>query len=231
MARKEANRDELDHAIHAVVRRARAPRGVPSPGRGEPGDDELLRYVEGLLSPAERKEIEEALAKSPYAASRVAILESALGETGDGPSTLTRAARYVFAVGQGALEFLRGATDPVQAPSVAWATRSAGASPAAAESFYEFHHAFGSVDAHLKIEHVAPARLDVQLSLSRADQGNTAPVTDARITVTRAGRVIDSMPVEESGSATLSGLEPARYELELRRGGKLLGTLKLDFLK
>ena len=232
MARKESNRDELDRAIHEVVRRARAPKGVPSPGRGEPGDDELLRYVEGLLSPSERKEIEEALARSPYSASRVDILKSALAETGEGPGTLTRAARYVFAMGQGALEFLRGATEPLQAPSVAWATRSAGAAPAA-ESFYEFHHAFGPVDAHIKIEHVAPSRLDVQLCLSRTEPGKTepVPVRDGRITVTRGGHVIDSMPVEESGSATLSGLEPARYELELRRGGKLLGTLKLDFLK
>ena len=233
MSRKESNRDELDRAIQEVVRRARAPRGVPSPGRGEPGDDELLRYVEGLLSPAERKEIEEALAKSPYSASRAEILKSALGETGEGPSTLTRAARYVFAMGQGALEFLRGSTEPLQAPSVAWSTRSAGAASAAAESFYEFHHAFGPVDAHLKIEHVAPSRLDVQLSLSRTEEGQTEPipVRDGRITLTRGGHVIDSMPVEESGTATLSGLEPARYELELRRNGKLLGTLKLDFLK
>ena len=231
MARKDTNRDELDRTIRKVLRQARAPRGVPSPGRGEPGDDDLLRYLEGLASPSERREIEEALAQSPYSTSRVEILKSALAETGEGPRTLTRAARYVFAMGQGALEFLRGATEPVQAPSVAWATRSSGPAPAAAESFYEFHHAFGPVDAHLKIEHVAPSRLDVQLSLSSADKGKVGPVTDARITVTRSGRVIDSMPVEESGSATLSGLEPARYELELRRGGKILGTLKLDFLK
>jgi hypothetical protein len=186
--------------------------------------------VEGLLPPADKKRFEEALKHQPYTQSRLEALRAALAETGQGPSLAERAARYVFAVGQGALEFLRGATDPLQVPSVAWATRSSSsigaAKTPATESFYEFIHAFGSIRAHVKIEHVAPSRLDVQLSLEEKSR----PITDARITVTRGGHVIDSMPVEESGSATLSGLEPARYELEIRRGGKIAGTLKLDFL-
>jgi hypothetical protein len=234
VSRKEQQRDELDRAIQRVLRQARTPRGVPIPGRGEPGDDELLRYVEGLLLPAERRHVEEALKNSPYSQSVVETLRTALAETGQGPGLTERAARYVFAMGQGALEFLRGATDPLQAPSVAWATRSAGAAPSTTtDSFYEFVHPFGPVQAHVKIEHVASSRLDVQLSLhlSGDDQGKTKPVTDARITLIRGGHIIDSMPVEESGSATLASLEPACYELEIRRAGKLLGTLKLDFLR
>lgn len=209
-----------------MLRQARAPRGVPEPARGEPDDDEVLRYVEGLLPPAEKKRVEEALARHPYSQSRVEALQGALSETGEGPSLLARAARYVFAVGQGALEFLRGSTEPLQVPSVAWATRSGKPAQAEPESFYEFRHSFGSIEAHIKIEHVAASRLDVQVSLEEKGK----PVTDARLTLTLRGHVIDSMPMEESGSATLSGLEPARYELEVRRGGKVAGTLKLDFL-
>jgi hypothetical protein len=227
--RKDTNRDELDRAIQGMLRDARIPRGVPSPAPGEPDDDDVLRYVEGLLPPADKKRFEEAMARHPFTQSRVEALQGGLSESGEGPNLVERAARYVFAVGQGALEFLRGATDPLHVPSVAWATRSATPAPAHAashDSFYEFLHAFGALRAHVKIEHVASSRLDVQLSLEEKSQ----PVTDARISVIRSGQVVDSMPVEESGSATLSSLEPDRYELEIRRAGKIVGTLKLDFL-
>jgi hypothetical protein len=183
--------------------------------------------VEGLLSPSEHKHMVERLKAYPYSQSRVDVLQAALAETGEGPSAVQRAARYVFAVGKEALEFLRGATEPLQVPSVAWATRSArGPAAAPAESFFEFRHAFGMILAHIKVEHVAPSRLDLQLSLEE----KAKPVADARVTVTRDGQVVDSLPVEESGSATLSSLEPARYELEIRRGGAVAGTLLLDFL-
>jgi len=55
---------------------------VPSPAHGEPGDDELLRYLDDLMSPEERTEFELQLLDSPYASARVEILAAALAECG-----------------------------------------------------------------------------------------------------------------------------------------------------
>jgi hypothetical protein len=58
---------------------------VPRPAEGEPSDDQLLRYLDNLMSPDERTEFELALLDSPYAAARVEILAAALEECGWSP--------------------------------------------------------------------------------------------------------------------------------------------------
>jgi hypothetical protein len=65
--------------LRAAVR-VRCP--VPVPTDGEPGDEELLRYLDNLMSSEERTEFELKLLDSPYAAARVEILASALEECG-----------------------------------------------------------------------------------------------------------------------------------------------------
>jgi hypothetical protein len=68
--------------LRAAVR-VRCP--VPAPADDEPGDDELLRYLDGLMTPEERTCFEMTLLDSPYAAARVEILASALSECGWAP--------------------------------------------------------------------------------------------------------------------------------------------------
>jgi hypothetical protein len=58
---------------------------VPSPAQGDPDDDQLLRYLDGLMSPEERTEFETQLLDSPYASARVEILAAALAECGWAP--------------------------------------------------------------------------------------------------------------------------------------------------
>ncbi len=60
--------------------RVRCP--VPAAADGEPSDDELLRYLDNLMDPAERTDFELRLLDSPYASARVEILASALEECG-----------------------------------------------------------------------------------------------------------------------------------------------------
>ena len=55
---------------------------VPDPAMGEPTDDDLLRYLDGLMTPDERTEFELQLLDSPYASARVEILAAALAECG-----------------------------------------------------------------------------------------------------------------------------------------------------
>jgi hypothetical protein len=60
---------------------------VPDPIDGEPGDDDLLRYLDDLMAPEERTEFELKLLDSPYASARVEILAAALAECGWAPPT------------------------------------------------------------------------------------------------------------------------------------------------
>ncbi len=65
--------------LRAAVR-VRCP--LPDALDGGPADEELLRYLDNLMSPSERTELELRLLDSPYAAARVEILAAALEECG-----------------------------------------------------------------------------------------------------------------------------------------------------
>jgi hypothetical protein len=58
---------------------------VPNPADGDPSDEELLRYLDNLMSDDERTEFELKLLDSPYAAALVEILAAALSECGWAP--------------------------------------------------------------------------------------------------------------------------------------------------
>jgi hypothetical protein len=55
---------------------------VPSPVQGEPDDDQLLRYLDNLMSSEERADFEVQLLDSPYTWACVEILAAALAECG-----------------------------------------------------------------------------------------------------------------------------------------------------
>ena len=57
-----------------------------------------------------------------------------------------------------------------------------------------------------------------------------APVTDARASLRRAGKLLESVRIRE-GLADFADLEPAEtYEMEIKREGSTLGELCLSFL-
>lgn len=238
MAHKNSDsRDRLDQLIGKGLRAAHHPRNIPSPSRSEPLDDELLRYLDGSASAEERGRVDLAMQASPFTRDRIEILREALAEAGHGPSAVTRAARYVFVVAKDAFELLRGSTAPLGMPALAAATRGGDAAAAprsgTGQCYFEFTQPFEDVDAHLKIEHVTRSKpkagpsIDVQIKLIAA---SGQPAKDARVTLLRAGRTIDSVPVEENGAATFAGLEQDRYELDVRRNGKSVGKVHLDFV-
>jgi hypothetical protein len=57
-------------------------RAVPAPSPDDPSDDELLRFLDGLMDEPERLAFAERLERSPYAKARVQILADALAENG-----------------------------------------------------------------------------------------------------------------------------------------------------
>jgi hypothetical protein len=216
--------DPLDRAIAAAIAAGRAPRGLPRETPGDPTDDQILRVVEGWASDAERAAVDA----SPLAAARAEIVAAALAEaTPAAPSAAMRAARYVFAVARDTLTFLRGATQPVAAPELAWATRS---SPTAGgERLTELRHRFGDLDAQVRVEHVTRKTQTVDLEVRLVDQ-ERRPAGAGRITLRRGGLALDSVPLDAAGAALFTGLAPASYELELRATGQIVGVMVLEFL-
>jgi hypothetical protein len=63
----------------------------------------------------------------------------------------------------------------------------------------------------------------VQLAVSQ----HGAPLDGVRIKLLRDGRPVDSAPTER-GRCVFSALKPARYELEIRKGGTEVGRFVLD---
>jgi anti-sigma factor RsiW len=57
-----------------------APTSDDARAGGEPSDDELLRFLDGALSPDEESALEARIAASPLASARLEILADALAE-------------------------------------------------------------------------------------------------------------------------------------------------------
>jgi hypothetical protein len=217
-------RDQLDRLIARHVRAARRPDGVPVPGSAEPGDEELLRVIEGSASAEERVQVAEAAARSAWTRDRLEILKESLAETGH-TSAVERAARYVFAVARDAMQLLRGATEPVAAPAAAHTLRKGGSADtsSAGDAYFEFDHDFDDVHAVLRVEHVPRDTGSIDLQI-RVDTAQT------RVTLLRGAHTVDSTPVDDRGIATFTGLDAVRYRLEVRRSGRLAGSVILDFI-
>ncbi len=223
----ETGRDAVDVQVAQKLRALRLARPVPAPGPDEPTDEELLRYIDGAVKGSERERLEERIAASPYASARVGVVVEALRDSGfpvpKRESAAAKAARYVFRYAQGALTFLRGSDMP---EALAPALQVRGAATAQDESFYEFTHQFDAVAARLQIERVEGRGFELQLTLSERDQ----PVEGARVTLRQAGRTVDSASTE-GGRCSFAGLTPARYQIDVRRGGDEVGTLHVDVLQ
>jgi hypothetical protein len=234
---ERAQRDDLDAALSAHVRAAR-----PAPAElsaGAPSDDEILRYVDGAMDEPERAAFEERLAEQPEAVDRIAVVASALQATGfassaaprEAPGTraLKAASRFVFQLSQGALTFLRGTTLPLALePAPAVRSRAASAPPRFFEVVTHYPFETGEIEARLSVEAATADAshsdaIDLQLQVTRPG----AALEGIRVKLLRDGRPIDSTPTEH-GRCTFTGLQPARYELEIRKGGTEVGRLILD---
>jgi anti-sigma factor RsiW len=202
-------------------------------GSDVPSDDEILRYVDGAMSPNEREAFEARLADHDEAAARVAVVAEALQETGYGPvptreaaagGASSTAARFVFRLSEGVLTFLRGSALPHSLePALAVRAQAPSQSP----SFFEFVQRYpfdtGEIEAALALEAAPPHAVDVQIAV----QQHGAPLDGVRVKLLRDGRPVDSAPTER-GRCTFAGLRAARYELEIRKGGTEVGRFVLD---
>lgn len=214
---------ELRDALHAI----RLARGIPAPTGEEPADEALLRYAEGTATAQERHAVEAMLAKSPYARDALAILSQGLGDAGEAaepaaePSPARDLVRLVLVVAEGALQFLRGDLQPV---AVAGAAAVRGAA-AAAPTYCEFSTSMGDLGVGLALDRAAE-RVDARMVLT----SHGAPVNDARVSLSREGRALISVPCEVDGSLTFGIPSDGLYLVEVRRHGQVVGRFALDLI-
>lgn len=223
---KDSGRDALDAQVAAKLRALRLGARLPEPGPDEPSDEELLRYIDGAVSGAERERLEERIAKSPYATARVGVVVEALRDCGYPAPKVDpvgrRVARYVFRRAADAFTFLRGSESPA---ALAPALAVRGAQPIHDAGFYEFTHHFDQVAATLQVEGVSASGFALQLTLT--DGGK--PVEGARVTLRSGGKTVESAQTED-GTCAFAGLTASQYQLDVKRGADAIGTLHVDVL-
>lgn len=232
------DRDTKDLLLTVITRRAlgRSQRSLPAPSAID--DTLLVRCADGLLSAAERDDLERRLVSDADARDRLGILAGGLDEAGLPHAPVTDASavahaagavsRYVFHVAGGLFELLRGgAGGTALQPAAVRGTASA--APTGFQIDREFQTAQGVVQARF------------ELHAERADEGDGAlvdlvvhvaplgggPIEGIRCKLLRDGRPIDSREVETVG-CTFSHLGPARYDIELRKGGVEIGRVLFD---
>ena len=229
-----AARDDRDRALTAWARRALERKHGALPPASDIDDELLVRYVDGALTDGERASLEARLLIDLDAKERVGILAGALNEAGHpGPrlpdSILVKsgkAARYVFHVAAGLFEVLRGQGVSALAPELAVRSGLAGSDAGRVTGYQidrEFQTTQGALSARVEL-HADPDAL-VDLVVHVGMDGRATPGVRAKLL--REGRPVDSREIEEQG-CTFARLDPARYALELRKGGVEVGTLMFD---
>jgi hypothetical protein len=238
---KKESRDAQDRVLSALTHRALGRKRSSLPAPSDLDDDLLVRYLDGALSADERSALERRLVIDLDAKERLAILTGALDDSGwastppaEHEDVLSRAAlaisRYVFHVAGGLVELLRGEGATALAPAPV-----RGTSPSVAPTGFQidrlFHTAQGPLAARFELHaersdpRPEPGQALVDLVVRVDADGQ--PVEGVRCKLLREGRAIDSREVEALG-CTFTRLGPARYDVELRKGGVEIGRVLLD---
>ena len=214
-----------DKELRECLQALRLARGMPAPSGEEPADEALLRYAEGTATGQERRAVEELLAKSQYARDALGILTQALAEVGEAPAVEATPARdfvrLVLVVARDALQFLRGDIQPVAVAGAAVVRGQAGAAP----TFCEFATSMGDLGVGLALDRAAE-RVDARMVLT----SRGAPVNDARVSLSRDGRALISVPCEVDGSLSFGIPSDGCYLVEVRRHGQVVGRFALDLI-
>lgn len=233
-----SERGAQDRILSALSRRALSRKHGSLPTASDVDDELLLRYADGALTGAERTAFERRVLADADVRERLGILTGGLTDTGHARPTqpagiVDRATRQVFHVAHGLLELLRGGEGATQLATASLRGNVDPGRPTAFQIDRMFQTATGPLAARFELhaeradvagDAIARAAL-VDLVVHVGADG--APVEGVRCKLLRDGRPIDSREVEAVG-CTFTRLGPARYDVELRKGGVEIGRVLFD---
>jgi hypothetical protein len=127
----------------------------------------------------------------------------------------------VLTVTRDALEYLRGDLQPVAVAGAVAVRGEAGAAP----TYCEFSTSMGDLGVALALDR-AVERVDARMVLT----SHGTPVSDARVSLSREGRSLISVPCEVDGSLTFGIPSDGCYLVEVRRRGQVVGRFALDLI-
>jgi Tfp pilus assembly protein PilW len=180
--------------------------------------------MEGTARGRERRAIEECLSRSQRGRDVLAILTQALADVGQEAAEEAPAGglvRLVLLVTRDALQFLRGDLQPVAVAGVGVVRGAAAGAP----TYCEFSTSMGDLGVAVALDR-AVARVDARMVL----MSRSGPVNDARVSLSRDGRPIISVPCEQDGSLSFGIPPDGCYLVEVRRQGHVVGRFALDLI-
>ncbi|MDY0000205.1 MAG: hypothetical protein RBU30_02805 [Polyangia bacterium] len=222
------HRDTLDGLLVEAAALALQHPSLPFPDPEDPGDELILRYLDGELDPMEREEYRQRITRSPFYRERLAALKDSIAEAeGVAPSSQAAASRPLrlsFLLGKDGLRFLFGSLAPRSLVAVPVATRGRVAEKREESCFFDFAHRFDDLDFLILLERVSASRLDLQLQL----QGEPRTTRPLRVNLSnRQGAILDSQPVD-GGLARFSSMPPSCHRISITDPQREIGQILLD---
>ncbi len=230
-------RDALDDEISSLAREVSGVKLGSLPEASSIDDELLLRYFDGAVSASERTSLEQRLVGDRDAMERLAVLAIAHDDVGISRQrplpvpaisrAVNAASRYVFHVAGGLLELLRGSEGAsILQPAMTVRGSVPSGQPAAYAVEREFQTAQGALSARFEL-HAEQSNDNALVDLVVHVGAGGSHADGIRCKLIRDGRPIDSREVEGNG-CTFARLGPARYDVELRKGGVEVGRLLFD---
>ena len=231
------DRGAEDQILSALARRALKRKAGQLPEPSDLDEDLLLRYIDGALTGGDPEALERRMLVDHDVRERLGILVRGLEDAGMGlpppaPGLVARTqdalSRYVFHVADGFVDLLRGGAGGQALAHAAVRGAAAARAPTGFQIDREFVTAQGTLAARFEL-HAERAEVDVGALADLVVHVDVdgKPVEGVRCKLLRDGRAVDSREVEAVG-CTFSRLSPARYDVELRKGGVEVGRVLFD---
>ena len=182
-------------------------------------DNTLAEYLDGVLSDAEREQVEARLVSEPGALQQLVGLAELLEPGEDERSAVT----FVIEVAKKGLRLLSHPAEgfepiPLQPAAVL--------GPEKTQRIQTWTQRLGPVHVHCTLQATKDDLLGLTIKLISPDP----PPSGTRVSLLADGKLVQSDVVPESGEVTLRNLEPAVYDLDIIVPSATVARMRFDFI-
>ncbi len=183
-------------------------------------DNTLAEYLDGVLSEAERGQVEARLVSEPGALQQLAGLAELLESGEDESPALT----FVIELAKKGLRMLSHPTEgfeliPLQPAAVLGPERT--------QRIQTWTQRLGPVHVHCTLQ----ATKDDLLGLTIKLISPAPPPSGSRVSLLAGGKLVQSDVLPDSGEVTLRNLEPAIYDLDIIIPSATVARMRFDFMR